>query len=42
MCGCTTAVDGRVARGGCGHPPRRKSGGGWRRADMVKKNGVAM
>ena len=28
LCGCTTEVDGIVARGGCGHPPRQKSGGG--------------
>ena len=44
LCGCTTEVDGRVARGGCGHPPRRKSGGGriraekGGRADKVKKS----
>ena len=38
LCGCTTEVDGRVARGGCGHPPRHKSGGGRRRADKVKKS----
>ena len=22
--GCTTEVDGRVARGGCGHPPPQR------------------
>ena len=41
LCGCTLEVDGRVARGGYGHPPPRgKSGGGRRRAEQVKKNGV--
>ena len=42
LCGCTKELDGRVARGGCGHPPpRQKSGGGWRKAEQVKNNGVA-
>ena len=51
LCGCTTEVDRRVVRGGYGHPPRRKSGGGQRRAekggegrrrvDRVKKSGVS-
>ena len=41
LCGCTTEVDRRVARGECGQTPRRKSGGGRRRADQVKKSGVA-
>ena len=41
LCGCTTEVYGRVARGGYGKPPIGKSGGGRRRADRVKKNGVA-
>ena len=41
LCGCTTEVDGIVARGGYGHPPRWKSGGGRRRAERVKKSRVA-
>ena len=41
LCGCTMEVDRRVARGECGHPPRRKSGGGKRREERVKKIGVA-
>ena len=40
LCGCTTGVDRKVARGGCAHPPRQKSGGGRRRAEQVKKSGV--
>ena len=41
LCGCTTEVDGRVARGGCEHPlPRGESGGGRRRAERVNNNGV--
>ena len=44
LCGCTTEVDGIVARGGYRHPPpppRRKAGGGWRREERVKKIRVA-
>ena len=41
LCGCMEELDRRVARGGCGHPPIQKSGGGRRRAEQVKKSGVA-
>ena len=41
LCGCTKEVDERVARGRYGHPPRRKSGRGRRRAERVKKSRVA-
>ena len=35
-------VYGRVARGGCVHPPpSRKIGGGWRRSEWVKKSRVS-
>ena len=41
LCGFTTEVDKRVARGGSRHlPPRHKSGGGQRKAEQVKKSGV--
>ena len=41
LCGCTTEVDRRVARGRCRHPPRQKSGGGRIRAERVNKSRVA-
>ena len=42
--GCKTEVDGRVSRGGYGHPHRRKSGGGRegrRREERVKNSRVS-
>ena len=41
LCGCTIEVDMIVARGGCGHLPRQKLGGGQRREERVKKSRVA-
>ena len=43
LCGCTAEVDRRVSKGGYKNPPLRgKPDGGKRRADCVKKNGLAM
>ena len=42
LCVCTTEVDGRVARVGCGHSsPRRKSGGGQKRVKRVNNRRVS-